>query len=78
MKPMHETFHLEHVRRRADGSIDIEFYRRRALLMRAQMLSSAAVTLWRELTALGRIVSSWRPFRRMDLRAPGTMPHRGD
>ena len=75
MKPMHETFHLEHVRRRTDGSIDVEFYRRRALLIRAKTISAAGVTLWGALTTLGRMVGSRLLSRRMDLRAPHAVPH---
>src|SRR5262249_56354545 len=47
MKPGHDAFHPERLRRRADGSVDVEFYRRRAVRLRAEMISSAAVAIWR-------------------------------
>jgi hypothetical protein len=58
MKPTHQAVHCEQVRRRADGSIDIEFYRRRAVMLRSQMISNAAATIWRTLISLRRIRST--------------------
>lgn len=70
MKPGHDAFHPERLRRRADGSVDVEFYRRRAVRLRAEMISSAAVAIWRALTAFGRVVGWPRSFRRTNTRAP--------
>jgi hypothetical protein len=57
MKPMNEI-HSEQVRRRSEGSIDIEFYRRRAVTLRGELIARslsatyhkvrlwAATTMW--------------------------------
>jgi len=37
----------QQVRRRSDGSLDIEFYRRRAIALRAEMIAQGLRAAWR-------------------------------
>ena len=47
MKPMNEI-HSEQVRRRSEGSIDIEFYRRRAVTLRGELIARSPSVTCRE------------------------------
>ncbi len=44
---METTMQIEQVRRRADGSIDVEFYRDRGLNARRAVINGFAAGLWR-------------------------------
>ena len=57
MKPMNEI-HSKQVRRRSDGSIDIEFYRRRAVALRGELIARGLSAAWHEVR-LGAATTAW-------------------
>ena len=77
MKPMNEI-HSRQVRRRSDGSIDIEFYRRRADTLRGESIARSLSATWHQVrlwaattTWLAR--GGWRLIVTMAREASGTL-----
>ena len=71
MRPTKDFSHEEQVRRRRDGSIDIDFYRRRAHMLRSEIVLQTLVAIWRAVTTpVGAFTTGLRSFRHAIRQAP--------